>query len=241
MNRQTALLTLSLLIATLATPASAGDTHIRLIDNTPPTGFLEMDDRTRVNEIIDTRLGNFGPAGTLDPTAQGPATLGCRWRTDDAALWVWSLTHTEYAWFDPAVIDNTYFFSDVFPDYTFTLRASDASGIRKITVRIRERDVVRNAYGIVVDDGPTEFTELWPSRVVSSFGMDQTTGSNFRDVKRLEYEPRQTRLTRTDEVMHFDMETFGSTARLEIEIEDNAGNVSHGAVYLAPKIGCPYG
>lgn len=158
-----------------------------------------MDDRTRINEIIDTRLGNFGPACTLDPNAQGPETLGCQWALDNGAMWVWAQAHTDYDWLHPAVIANTYFVGDVFPDYTFTLRASDPSGIRKITVWIRERDV-----------------------------------------KRLEYEPRRTRL-KMGEVVYFDLETSGSTARLEVEIEDNAGNVAHGAVYLAPRSGCPYG
>ncbi len=241
MNTQPIPLTLALLATVLAPPSLARGLPT-LIDSTPPVGVVEMDDRTRTAEIINTEFGNFRPDGTPVTSSPIPAALGCSYWVDYGAMYFWNQTHPEYDYVDPAVLANTYHFSDVYPDYTFTLRASDANGIRKVTVKIRERVVQVHPYtGVVTDDGPTQFMDLWPSQVVAGFRQVWLTGGNFSHFeKRLDFEPRQTRLP-TEEIMHFDMSTFGSTAKLEIEVEDNAGNVAYGAVYLAPTRTCPYG
>ena len=142
--------------------------------------------------------------------------------------------------FDSSIQDQTYFYSNTASTKSFTVTASDASGIRRVIVYLKERDVITAQSNPlwVIDDGPTEFSNISPARAVASFVPAWTSGGNFTHYeKRLVLEPRRTRLPQ-DAVLHFDLTTFGAAGRINILVEDNAGNTATGSVYLAQGSTC---
>lgn len=216
-------------------------------DTTEPTFTLTMNDGKNAGPIIWHEPGVFPPPLDLPKGAVArPSALGCNGSYHENG-WDpgWSeIYDTDF--FSPWVQGQTYFFRELrdgpllsdFVPYSFTLRASDTSGIKKILVKVRERDVVHSWSNpsIVVDDGPSDFINVSPSRAVPRLlPIYYNTSSPFFQhyEKQLLFEPRFIRVGSSDYVLHFDLTDFGVDARISVDVEDNAGNVSSGGVFVA--------
>lgn len=230
---------LAILPVLLAPVAEARPTL--LLDVKDPVASLVMNDGQNAGPIIQT---DFSPPSlpALPPGAIVTLpSLGCaNIDTNDMAGWDSIFTETDF--FEPIIQTYTYFFDDAPSTRSFTLTASDARGIKRIIVSINERDVQTIWGTMISDDGPTEFFNVSPSRAVSYLQpiwiSSSTSGPFFSHYeKRLLLEPPQNRL-RTDVTLNFDLTTFGSTGRLRVIVEDNSGNVTYGAVFLAPDGTC---
>ncbi len=216
----------------------------RRIDTTPPLARMVMNDGANAGDIILTDWGVLDIPPYWRTPISPPATmrlsaLGCK-QIDDDRMEAWSAIYPEVDLTDPIWHDHTYFFREAVSTRSFTVTASDASGIKRVTVYLWERDVVTATYNpqIVIDDGPSEFFNVSPSSAVASLVHvwgDFETPAHYR--KQLVLEPRQTRLPR-DTVLHFDLTDFGAAAYVAITVEDNAGNTSAGWVILAPRSTC---
>ena len=225
--------------------SGAADAQIRVWnDTTEPTFSLTMNDGKNAGPIIWHEPGVFPPTGVSKGAAR-PNALGCNgsyYEGDWDPGWS-EIYSTDF--FNPWIQTQTYFYRELregnmpsdFVPYSFTLRASDTGGIKKILVSVHERDVVRNWSNplLVVDDGPTEFINVSPSRAVPRFlPIYYNGGRSFSHYeKQLLLEPRVTRLVSSDSVLHFDLTDFGVDARIRVEVEDHAGNLSSGGVYVA--------
>ncbi len=223
-------------------PVAESQRPVPLLDSTVPIATLVMHDGRNAGPILHTDMSVFA-APPLPPGATlALPSVGCDGTILDNRMEDWDAWYTETDFFDPVVQTYTYLFNEAPSTRSFTLNASDASGIKRVEVRIMERDV-RTYWGtmIVYDDGPTEFFNVSPSRAVSYLQpvwISSTVGPIFTHYeKRLELEPRQTRIN-TDVVLNFDMTAFGATARLRVIVEDNAGNISTSGVWLAPASIC---
>ena len=223
-------------------PVAESQWPVPLLDTTVPIATLVMHDGRNAGPILHTDMSVFAVPPLPPGATIALSSLGCDGNINDNRMQAWDDLYTATDFFDPAVQRHTYFFNEAPSVRSFTLDASDASGIKRVEVRIMERDV-QTYWGtmIVYDDGPTEFFNISPSRAVAYFQpvwISSAQGQFFSHYeKRLELEPRQTRLNR-DVVLNFDMSDFGATARLLVIVEDNAGNVSSSGVWLAPEWIC---
>ena len=215
------------------------DAQVSRLDTTPPLARMVMNDGLNAGDIILTDMSILGipnpPRHPTDPPyTVRLSALGCD-QIDYYLMENWNSTYPDTNFYDEKVHDQTYFYSNTVSTRSFTVTASDASGIRRVVVFLKERNVITHPSNplIVLDDGPTEFFNVSPSRAVASFGPAVTGGGNFPHYeKRLVLEPRRTRLPQ-DAVLHFDLTTFGAAGEINILVEDNAGNTATGSVYLA--------
>lgn len=241
------LVPITIFALTMIFQSGAADAQIRVWnDTTKPTLSLTMNDGKNAGPIILREPGVWPRTDLPRGVSARLGALGCNGSYYEGN-WDpgWSEIYAETDFFNPWIQDQTYFFRELregsqpsdFVPYSFTLRASDTSGIKKILVRIRERDVVPNYTNplLVADDGPTEFINVSPSRAVPQFLPIYYRGEPFfrHYEKQLLLEPRATRLGSIDSVLHFDLTDFGIDAKIRIDVEDNGGNVSSGSVYLA--------
>ncbi len=242
------LVPIAILALTTVLQLEAANAQIRVWnDTTEPTFTLTMNDGKNAGPIIWHEPGVFPPALDLpNGAAVRPNALGCNGSYYEGD-WDpgWSEIYSETDFFNPWIQTQTYFFRELregplfsdFVPYSFSVRASDTSGIKKILVSVHERDVVLSWSNpsIVADDGPTEFVNVSPSRAVPRLLPIYSHGgrifSHFE--KQLLLEPRVTRLVSTDSVLHFDLTDFGDDAQIRVAVEDHAGNVSSGEVYVA--------
>ncbi len=238
MTTHTPIAALAALTVLLAPSAES----LTLIDNTVPIATLEMNDGLNAGPIVHTDMSVFSPPPLPPGATISLPSVGCDGNIHLGRMNNWDNRFTETDFFDPVVQDYTYFFNEAPSVRSFTLTASDTSGIKRVEVRIMERDV-QTFWGSmsVYDDGPTEFFNVSPSRAVRYFQpvwISSAQGQFFSHYeKRLKLEPRQTRLN-PDIVLNFALSDFGATARLLVVVEDNAGNVSTGGVWLAPGSIC---
>ncbi len=233
---------LTFLVAQVAATAAAGSTPI---DTRAPSVVLHIDDAVGLTPILQLGGAGAAPLGTAHLSSAEPETLGCDGRINKAGMHLWNQIHYDTDFTEPSVLARTYFFSRRNGSGRFSVRASDDSGVRRVTVSVRERNVKANHGGFgLTSDGPSDFSGVVPARARSYFlpvwkGSD--TAQHFSHYeKRLELEPRRAD-NATDAAMTFELSAFGSEARLLVTVEDNAGNISTGSAYLAPGWACDGG
>ncbi len=214
--------TIAAVAVLLAPVAESGPT---LVDSKKPVATLVMNDGQQAGAILDT-------SGSV-------STLGCAGIIHFNEMAAWDTVHSDTDFWDPAIQDDTYFYDYLPSTQSFTLTATDSSGIKRVEVAVVERSVHEFPGSMAVyDDGPSEFFNVVPASAVPYLQPVWKSGYSFSHYeKRLELELRQTRLPQ-NAVLHFDITHFGKTGRLDITAEDNAGNIATGSVYVAPDSTC---
>lgn len=233
-----------LIATTLTTVHFAATLHANaqafLQDNEPPAAALIMNDGLNAGDIMRTDLSQpvFPGTAPVSPSV-GLSALGCDYGIEPY-IYVWNAIYDDTNFLSSTIQDQTYFYNSLSWS-SFTLRASDnGSGIKRIVVSLHERDVVHSTSNplAVYDDGPTEFAYFSPSGASTAFQPIWAQGGNFSHYeKQLILEPRMTRI-RQDKVLDFTLTTFGSTGRIDVLVEDRAGNTAEGSVYLADRWAC---
>lgn len=228
--------TLSIGLMFMLVASATAQRPVPILDTTPPVATLHVNDGLNAGPIIHT--APFLINGVPVPYPTLPSALGCDSVDTGNDMPNWDALHPLTDFTDPWVLNRTYYYEGSTP--SFTLRAEDSSGIKKVEVSVVERDVI-TAYGgfTVIDAGPTEFMDVSPTRAVRLFApiWYQSTASGAwyfsHYEKQLKLEPRSTRIV-VPSVLNFSMSAFGATAQLRVRIEDNAGNLTYGSVFLAP-------
>ncbi|MEM6819116.1 MAG: hypothetical protein AAF578_09995 [Pseudomonadota bacterium] len=221
-----------------------------VLDNTDPTVKLEMNDRKGAGPIIWVEEGVMPEPGLPADTIPSLSSLGCDGTINNSAISSWSgLFNTNFS--DPQIQNQTYFFrelgagigyyySDAGP-YSFSLRAQDKNGISRIKVSLIERGVVTDRWNYVTNDGPTEFYDVSQQAAVASLHPIYLSGGKFSHwEKQLNWEPNvPVRWLQSAEVhLDFSLTHFGLYGRIDVEVEDRAGNVTTSSVYLADDKAC---
>ena len=173
-----------------------------------------------------------------------PAALGCDGSYGEYG-WNpgWDDTYTQTDFYDPVTQSLSYFFTRDHGEIngvpfeepvTFTLRASDMSGIKRMEIQIDERNAIW--YGDATD-GPTTFSN-YPQNaiafleavyvVLNGYGV---TFNHWQKVLRLDLPNNSP--TQFSSMLRFSVNTFGNDGMITVEVEDKAGNVSTDTVYLA--------
>lgn len=207
-------LALSLTLFT-ATPALA-DKNNSLKDVVPPTFELHMVDGA-----------NAGPIAWHLPSL--PPSLGCAGSYGDGgwdAGWNDRFPNTNFR--DPAVQRQAYFFEQdgPFDPHSFYVTAHDNRAVKQIRIIIEERDVFWDPRLPAPDpqfDGPSDFSRFFPTSAYQT--LSPVYDGNF-------FSHWEKRLTVNSSWLVFDVADFGATGRIDVVVEDYAGNISVGSVYL---------
>lgn len=240
---------IALLVTLAATADARGVVSIgQTNDTTKPTVFLDMNDNMNRGPIIWLEDGVFPPPNVPPWEHVAPTALGCDGTYDESDFTdyngSWNLRFPGTNFTDPAVQSDTYFFRNLMPHsygtryYYFTLRAQDPSGIKRMTVSLHERDVwaINRPRQTIVDWGPSHFGDLAPATAVTALVPVYQPGGNF------DYWSRQLQYTipqphpffaGREVALHFSLTDFGFDGELMVEVEDHAGNIDTGSVYLA--------
>ncbi len=212
---------------------------------TPPTLTLEMLDGKNAGPILWQEPGVVPPTDLPDNAVYiGPSSWGCDGNYSESG-WEpgWSEMFTPDFTSD-YIQRRTYFFNEFgyntlsggSTPYYFSLNAYDFNGIRKVTVRIAERDVVSNRGG-VIDDGPTEFVEVSENAAVASLHPIFNYPKKYLAYweKRLTFDVPPGGRFQTDRNvdLQFGITHFGAAAQIFVDVEDRFGNVTTDSVYLA--------
>lgn len=223
-----------------------------LTDKFPPKLILEMNDTKNAGPIIWYEHNVMPPKTHWKYNYVGPSALGCKGNFSKAAAEWWD-SRFYHDFLDSYVINRTYFFRDLAGNnapigevpYSFTVRAQDLSGIKRIYVSTPEREVETvpwyQGYQMV-DDGPTEFINVTPNAATADMSELRDDDGNLTGwIKSLNYQvPPVHPDDRSKEVrLDFSMTHLGQSGELTVLVEDNAGNTQTGSVYLAPDWICP--
>ena len=173
-----------------------------------------------------------------------PAALGCDGSYGEYG-WDpgWDETYTQTDFYDPVTQALSYFFTRdhgeinglLFEEpVTFTLRASDMSGISSMEIRIDERNATW--YGDATD-GPTTFSN-YPQNATAFLHAVYVHHISWGWIfhhweKRLRLDLSNTSPTQFSSMLRFSVNTFGNDGMITVRVEDKAGNVSWDSVYLA--------
>ena len=247
----------SLLIASLLTIVTTAQAQMdadrtrpggSINDRYKPTVTLEMNDTKNLGPIIWYENGVAPPPDLPEGyTYVGPDTLGCDGTYSEAG-WDpgWSARFPGTNFFSRYVQDRTYFFRNLrtdnsyegFRPFRFTLRAHDFGGIKRIRVRVVERDVQVSWWNpyYVIDPGPTEFVDVSSFSAVAMLTPLYQPGGDFSHwEEQLTYEPTLSGSFphMDDVVLRFSLTDFGYFGKVDVEVEDLAGNMRTGSVYLA--------
>jgi len=209
-------LALSLTLLT-ATPALANKEGL-WTDRLPPSFEMHMIDGTNAGPIAWDRRDL-------------PPALGCDGRYGDGdwdAGWNERFPRTNFR--DPVVQAQSYFYrrEDWVEPHSFYVSAQDNRGVRRISIIIEEREVVwmPGEPWPTQFDGPSDYSNFFPTHAVPALasvwdGQGQNPFSHW-----------EKRLTVYGSWLVFDVADFGATGRIDVVVEDLAGNLSVGSVFL---------
>lgn len=200
-----------------AAPALA-DKNGSLSDVIPPTFQFHMIDGADAGPIAWHR-------------SQLLPSLGCRGMYGDGD-WDhgWNARFPGTNFRDPAIQMQSYFFNQDAPGepYSFYVTAQDNRAVKRIHIIIEEREV----YWLSGEpwptryDGPSDYSNYFPTHAVPTL-VSVWDGQGANPFDRWEK-----RLSVESSWLVFDVADFGRTGRIDVVVEDFAGNVAVGGVYL---------
>lgn len=253
MNKLMTTLALGIL-ATSATDADArrGGGTVPVNDSIKPTLIVTMNDTTNAGPIIWYEHNVMPPRVHWKYNYVGPQALGCRGTVSDGWAEYWTDTFNQTDFTDKYIQKRTYFFRELAgPNmpigtvpYSFTVRAEDLSGIKRIEVSLPERDVAwvgQWQNPLVLEDGPTEFVNVSQGDAVADFVEIRGANGDMQGWRKtLTYERPNPAFAAANQVVDltFAVTHLGNAATLNVEVEDHAGNVRTGSVYLAMNDMC---